>query len=427
MRTTATDKNGVARRGWFGAPVGRLFWKFFFFFWAAQLVTSIGVGVTIWALRPDPGERASLAERGPRAGRDGGSPFGPAASGDGRAFPPPGAFHRPPEAGQHPLPHLRGRPWRPLYLPLIAGGFVSLIFAALLAWYFARPIRVLRQAFEDVAGGRLEARVGDAMGRRRDELADLGSDFDRMADRLQALIDAQRRLLHDVSHELRSPLARLQAAVELMRQQPERAVELLARIERDSGRMDTLVGELLTLARLDAGAAGRTHAGVTAGEVVDLADLLAAIAEDAEFEVAGDDGPGARIDTDFSSPLPVRGDRELLHRAIENVVRNAVRHSGRAADAGGECAIALSARMASAQEGGRQIVVEVADHGPGVPEAELERIFEPFFRSGGNAPAGGYGLGLAITRRVVAAHGGTVSARNRSAGGLIVRIEMPAA
>lgn len=395
------------------APTGRLFWKFFFFFWAAQVLTSVGVGVTLWSLRPEHGERAAaFAERsGPTARRPG-------------EFGPPRA--EAPLMSSRPL-RPRLHPWRPPLMPLIAGGFVSLIFAALLAWYFARPIRTLRQAFNDVAAGWLETRIGDSMGRRRDELADLGSEFDRMADRLQALIEAQQRLLHDVSHELRSPLARVQAAVELIRQQPARADELIARIERDSGRIDTLVGELLTLARLDTAGAPAD----SAAEVVDLADLLSAIAEDAEFEIAGDNGPSRRIEIDFRAPLPVRGDRELLHRALENVARNAVRHRGDmpAAESGIRIAARLDDRPATgsaASPAGRQVVVEICDRGPGVPASQLEHIFAPFVRGVGGSSPGGYGLGLAITRRVALAHGGSVAASNRAGGGLCVRLVFPA-
>ncbi|HET6720556.1 MAG TPA: ATP-binding protein [Rhodocyclaceae bacterium] len=393
------------------APTGRLFWKFFFFFWAAQVLTSVGVGVTVWSLRPDHAERyPAFAERSglPRQRGEFGPPRSEAA---------PGMLPRPLRPRLHP--------WRPPLMPLIAGSFVSLIFAALLAWYFARPIRTLRQAFNDVAAGRLATRIGASMGRRRDELADLGSEFDRMADRLQALIESQQRLLHDVSHELRSPLARLQAAVELIRQQPGRADELIARIERDSGRIDTLVGELLTLARLDA-AGGRVGGGA---EIVDLADLLSAIAEDAEFEVAGESGSPPRIEIAFAAPLPVRGDRELLHRALENVVRNAVRHRGDmpAAASPIEIAARLEAPPAgSAGTAGRQVVVDICDRGPGVPASQLEHIFEPFVRGVGGAATGGYGLGLAITRRVALAHGGSVAASNRAGGGLCVRLVFPA-
>lgn len=372
--------------------LGRLFWKFFFFFWLAQLVTSFGVGLTIWMLRPDPMPRpASLLTP-------------PTITQEQTAQPiPPRRVHG-------VAPH--ARPWwspmRPLrspLVPLLAGGVVSLLFAALLAWYFARPIRSLRGAFESVAAGRLDTRIGATMSQRRDELADLGGDFDRMAERLQGLVQGQQRLLHDVSHELRSPLARLQAITDLMRQQPERSAELLERIDRDTGRMDRLVGELLTLARLDAGTAGRMD------ETPDLTELLTQLAEDARLEAEPRHG---RIELDLSGVLTLQGNGELLHRAIENIVRNAVRHSPE----GGRIGIA-------AQRHGQRIEITVDDEGPGVAPHELASIFEPFVRGQSATASSGYGLGLAITRRIVQAHGGSIHASNRPTGGLRVMLNLP--
>lgn len=353
--------------------MGRLFWKFFFFFWLAQVVTSLGVGSAIWFLRP-PHERP----------------------------PPPHELHRSPDVGRPPPPLMRG----PL-IPILAGSVVSLVFAALLAWYFARPIRTLRRAFEDAAVGKLETRVGAAMGTRRDELTALGGDFDRMAERLQKLIDGQRRLLHDVSHELRSPLARLQAAADLMRQQPDRADEFVARIERDIARMDHLVGELLTLARLDA------TIDDAAREPVDLAELVEEIADDACLEA---ETRNCRIDLSLAAEVCVTANQDLLRRALENVLRNALRHS----PSGGSVAISL-------QAGAGQARIIIADMGDGVPAADLETIFEPFFRAANATPFAGYGLGLAISRRVVQLHGGTIRAENQSAGGLAVTISLPLA
>ena len=361
--------------------MGRLFWKFFFIFWLAQVATSVGVGVAIWLERPAHGSEMDVLDGGPP--------------------PPPRGFtgmDRPPPPPHHlPLP----------LLPILAGSIVSLLFAALLAWYFARPIRNLRAAFESVAGGKLETRIGVSMGRRKDELADLGKDFDHMAGRLQNLLDAQRRLLHDVSHELRSPLARLQAAADLMRQQPERGAEFVERIERDTARMDKLVGELLTLARLDAGMTGKLD------EDVDLREVVADIAADARFEA---DGRRCSIEVDLNGSVVARGSHELLYRAIENVVRNAVRHSPE----GGTVAI-------SAHSVDRRLRVTVADSGPGVFDGDLDAIFDPFFRSDPGQSVAGYGLGLAISRRVVEAHGGGVSAANCAEGGLLVTLELPVA
>lgn len=372
--------------------MGRLFWKFFLFFWLAQILTSTGVGLTIWLLRPEHG--APPLGGPPPALRE---PAQPGA-------PPPPPEHRHPPSGPGPGP---GWLLRPPVMPIVLGSIVSLGFAALLAWYFSRPIRSLRAAFDAVARGRLETRVGASLDGRGDELADLGADFDRMAARLEGLIDAQRRLLHDVSHELRSPLARLQAAVDLLRQQPERGAEFAARIERDTGRMDRLVGELLTLARLDAGMAGTTK------EAVDLAEIVAGVAEDAGLE---GEPRACRIDVAAQSPVIVQGDPDLLHRAIENVVRNALRHS----PDGGRVLVEVT-RDPDGGEGR----VAIVDHGPGVAESDLEAIFAPFFRGAGACASEGYGLGLAITRRIVEAHGGHVAASNRRQGGLCVVLALP--
>ena len=361
--------------------MGRLFWKFFFFFWLAQMVTSAGVGVAIWAEHAD--QRGAVFER----------PSGP---------PPlnfPGFERRPPPGSLIASPRL------PLPLiPILAGSVVSLFFAALLAWYFAKPIRSLRSAFESVANGELGTRIGKTMSARKDELADLGSDFDRMAIRLENLIGAQRRLLHDVSHELRSPLARLQASADLVRQQPERTSEFIDRIERDTTRMNTLVGELLTMARLDAGITGRLD------DLVDLREVLTDIADDARFEV---ERKNCSIEIEMEGPSVVRASHELLYRAIENIVRNAIRYSP------AHARIAISS---NAKDG--VLHLSVADNGPGVVEADLETIFDPFVRSGSDRSADGYGLGLAIARRVIEAHGGSVGAANRPEGGLVIMMKL---
>lgn len=375
--------------------MGRLFWKFFFMFWLAQFLTMVGVGISVWALRPD---------------------FSPPSMSEMHRLPqePSGGFREMP----HPSDLQNGMPPRPLdgphqellppLLPIAAGSLVSLIFAALLAWYFARPIRTLRKAFDDVAKGKFDTRIGASIGGGKDELADLGSDFDHMASRLQGLMDAQRRLLHDISHELRSPLARLQAATDLMQQQPERAAEFITRLERDTGRIDALVGELLTLARLDSGMAEGM------GGDVDLREILEHIVSDARFEA------GSRqctVEVVMPEQMHVKGNAELIFRALENVVRNAVLH------APANTLVEIAVRNV---EGGRW-QIKVADQGRGVPPSDLDAIFQPFFRSSTNGDTAGYGLGLAITQRVVIAHGGKVRAVNRASGGLQVEIILPAA
>lgn len=293
----------------------------------------------------------------------------------------------------------------------------SLLFAALLAWYFSRPIRALRSAFEAAAAGDLAPRFGRAT-KGGDELSDLGRDFDRMSGRLRALMDGQRRLLHDVSHELRSPLARMQAAVGLAHQQPDKIASTLERVERESNRMDKLVGELLTLSRLEA------LPDALRREPVDLTELADSIVADARFEGARhevrDGGPasaGPRILIEAEGSVVISGDPDLLWSALENVVRNAAKHGAQ----GGIVTVALRAGEGLAR-------IDVLDRGPGIPQQDLAAVFQPFFRAGASrSGVDGHGLGLAIAQRVVQAHGGEIVARNRDGGGLQVTITLPQA
>jgi two-component system OmpR family sensor kinase len=283
----------------------------------------------------------------------------------------------------------------------------SFLFAALLAWYFSRPIRALRSAFEAASAGDLAPKFGEArMAVAGDELAELGHDFDRMSGRLRTLMEGQRRLLHDVSHELRSPLARLQAAIGLAHQQPDKIHASLERIERESVRMDRLVGELLTLSRLEALS---TPPAMETADLVDLVEMVDQIADDARFEA------GASIDVDAPVPVTVRGAPDLLWSAVENIVRNAVKHGG----AGSAVDIALH------PEDG-MVHIDVLDRGPGIAEEHLGDIFTPFFRSNPTQNnVDGHGLGLAIAKRVVDTHGGRITAANRAGGGLRVTITLP--
>lgn len=373
--------------------MGRLFWKFFLFIWLTQVAGVVGVGTYFWFER----NQASHMTEEP--------PFERPNIDHGRPPPPPHLAEAPPGdrpgfRGQPPGPRReRGMP----LVPLLSALIVSLISASLLAWYIAKPIGQLRRAFDAAAGGDLGVRIGDGMGGRRDELADLGRNFDHMTERLGQLVDGQKRLLHDVSHEMRSPLARLQAAIGLARQQPEHFDETLARIEREGERMDALVDELLTLSRLQAGVAGEL-------EEVDLQELLEGIVEDARFE-----GMARQVGIELTaSGLPaVRANPALLHRAIENVVRNALHHS----PTGGVVRVAGEAD-------GRRLRLSIGDQGPGVPPEALEKIFQPFYRGGDKTSGGGYGLGLAIAERVIAAVDGQIRAKNAVGGGLVIEIDL---
>lgn len=322
-------------------------------------------------------------------------------------------------------PQSRGRSTTIAGIPiplLMMSSVAALVFAALMAWYLSRPVRTMRRAFERLAQGDLNTRVAHEMGRRRDEVADLGRDFDHMAARLSHLVAAQRQLLHDVSHELRSPLARLQAAIGLARQSdahPSPAtVAAFERIERESTRLDVLVGELLTLSRFEA------RADADGDEYFDMRELTDAVLEDAHFE-ATNAGIALQYEqmgcTDEREAL-IRGRAELLHRALENIVRNALKYS----QTGQTVSVQLRCTA-------HHVHIAVSDEGPGVPAEQLDTIFEPFVRLG-NGPlhshnssgtSNGYGLGLAIAQRAVLAHGGKIQAANRPSGGLTVSITLP--
>ncbi|MGH8144213.1 MAG: ATP-binding protein, partial [Steroidobacteraceae bacterium] len=290
---------------------------------------------------------------------------------------------------------------------LTATLLVSAFVCFLLARYLSDPVRHLRAATRSIADGDLRVRVSSMVGRRRDELALLAVDFDAMAERLRSLLESQRQLLRDVSHELRSPLARLQIALGLARRPHANLEQEFDRIEQETQRLDELIGEILSLSRLE------DPSRELICEPVNLEELLDTLVENARIEA---EPRWVRVELHNPQPLTVAGDRELLFRALENVVRNAVIYSPHG-----------SVVTLSYQQQGRQVVIDVTDQGPGVPPDLVERIFEPFFRVGKarDRASGGYGIGLAITARVAALHGGTVRARNVSSGGLQVEITLP--
>ena len=454
--------------------MGRLFWKFFFFFMLAQVTTVVGVSAAIWlrnrsADTPDPpvpalvdarlldATAALLGRGGEPALRDllldwsrmpgptvyavdvdgreilgrsvpkgaGGNARAPIEQAspqisrrvvlaDGRAYVLSVDAWGPGASFGQGGPGGRGGPGPLLFplAPIVGGMLASLAVAALLAWYVAKPIRILRHAFHAAGQGNLDVRIGDGMGRRRDELADLGRDFDRTAAQLKLLMDGQRRLLHDVSHELRSPLTRLQAAVGLARQQPSNVEASMDRIERESMRMDKLLDELLALSRAEAGL------GVGHEENIDLVELVHDVVRDAKFEAdARSSSVAFDMDVGELEGVAIMGNHEMLHRAFENVVRNAARHT----PSGTRVHVAGTHDAAR-----RAIQFTVTDEGPGVAAAELGSIFEPFYRGSQAKGTAGHGLGLAIARRVVEAHGGSIRASNRATGGLAVEIRLPA-
>jgi two-component system sensor histidine kinase CpxA len=224
---------------------------------------------------------------------------------------------------------------------------------------------------------------------------------------LRALLESHRELLRDVSHELRSPLARLQIALGLARRPNANLEQEFDRIEQETGRLDELIGEILSLSRLD------DPARRLSAEAVNLEELLETLIDNARVEA---EPRSIRIQLHAPGAPSIEGDRELLFRALENVLRNAVRFSP-------DGAVVELAVERTEQEA----VIRVTDHGPGVPPASLERIFEPFFcvAQARDRDSGGYGIGLAITARVAALHGGSVGARNNPDGGLQVAMHLP--
>ncbi len=288
----------------------------------------------------------------------------------------------------------------------IATLLVSTIVCFLLARYLSDPIRHLRAATRSIAAGDLGVRVASLMGSRRDELGMLALDFDLMAERLRALLASHRELLRDVSHELRSPLARLQIALGLARRPNANLEQEFDRIEQETARLDELIGEILGLSRLD------DPARALVVEPVNLEEIIETQVENARVEA---EPRSIQVLTRPMTPLAIPGDRELLYRAVENVLRNAVRFS----PAGGMVEVTLEHTPG-------QALIRIRDHGPGVPENMLARIFEPFFcvASARDRESGGYGIGLAITARVAALHGGSVSASNVEGGGLAVEIAL---
>jgi two-component system sensor histidine kinase CpxA len=286
---------------------------------------------------------------------------------------------------------------------LLAATFVCF----LLARFLSAPIQHLRAATRSIASGNLSVHVKGAVGKRRDELAMLAVDFDAMAARLRTLLEARQQLLRDVSHELRSPLARLQIALGLARRPGANLTQEFDRIEQEAQRLDEMIGEILSLSRLD------DPTPQVATESVSIEELLEVVCENARVE---GDARGIRVALEAAEGMQVIGDRELLYRAVENVVRNAVRYSP-----------SLGLVTVKASLSGQAVLIRVQDQGPGVPVALLQRIFEPFFRvsDARDRDSGGNGIGLAITARVVALQGGTVQAANDPDGGLIMEIRLP--
>ncbi|HET8807317.1 MAG TPA: ATP-binding protein [Methylophaga sp.] len=303
-------------------------------------------------------------------------------------------------------PPLKNPRPQPVILLLFTGILSGLLFSALLAWWFTQPIRHLKRGFSAVTAGDLSTRVSLAMGSRKDELAELGDHFDAMTAKLEQLVSAQRNLLHDVSHELRSPLARMQAAIGISQQQPDKTADVLARIERELQRIDMLIGDLLNLSRLDLLATDNN-----AQQHFDLSPLLDDLLEDGRYEATD---KHINIDAEMDPQLAMIGKPELVLRAVENVLRNAIKFTPEQGN------IQIQAHRIN-----QFIEIRVSDNGPGVTPDELGKLFQPFFKGAQARQQNSSGLGLTIAKRAVLAHQGTIEALINEQGGLQIIMRLP--
>jgi len=331
-----------------------------------------------------------------------------------------------PRPGPPPLPFLRGKP-HPIDRPSADGRFhfiivpddpnftepnllpyftwivgVLLLLSWALAFTLVRPLRQLRDSMLGFAHGDLKARIHP---RRKDEIGDVARSFDHMADRIETLLNADRRLLQDVSHELRSPLARMNFAIELARNNPDRD-KALDPIKKEADRLSELVGELIEMNRAEGDPTARVRTAV------ELPQLVRTVVENCSIEA---DARNVALVANLDSLPVLEGDEELLRRAVENVLRNAIRHS----PPDEKITVTLKADVDEA-------VLTIRDRGPGVPEEHLREIFRPFFRVEDHRArqSGGMGLGLSIAQRAVQLHHGQITARNSSPG-LEVSLRLP--
>lgn len=344
-----------------------LFWRFFLLFWASLLVTMLLVRLT-FSLQTD-------GEPGPDA-----RPFA-------NAGPPPFAERRLGPRPEHlPAPPFWRRPAMHLAFLLIA----SVLFSWRLAHYITRPVRTLQQALDNLAQQQWQTQLGAPLTQRRDEFGKLSRSFNLMAAQAAEAIASQRRLLHDVSHELRSPLARLQLLTGLAAQTTPTPADTLERIEQEATKLDKLVHDILMFSQLDSGMRNSTPVKV------ELAEMLGSICDDAKLEA---DAGNKTLWLQLDPVAPILADPSLLYCAIENIVRNAVKYTAPYTE------VSITLRQHA-----DDIRLQVQDQGPGVPEDQLPKLFTPFFRA--HSTHHGIGLGLSITKRAIEQCNGSISVRN---------------
>lgn len=313
-------------------------------------------------------------------------------------------------ASSHIPPHLlRQNLYQAWWIRVIVSLLIVAIVSFLLSRIITRPIAKLQQASQRLGRGDLGARVLPDIGRQNDEIGELAEHFDNMAGQIEQLINRQQQLLRDVSHEIRSPLARMQLALELAMQKRGDNTDTLHRIRREAERIDRLIGDLLTLIRLENNTGQITKSALSPGE------LLQEIVQDASFEA---EQSGKHVSLTVRQDCVVTAQAHLLQAALENIIRNAVRHTPEK----------QGVEITQWIDGG-MLLISVCDQGPGVPDDALKHLFEPFYRveEARDRQSGGFGIGLAIAARAIAVHHGSIHAQNRSSGGLEVRIRLPLA
>lgn len=321
-----------------------------------------------------------------------------------------GVFYRLVAVSDKPISFFVQIPWAGLTIRLVLATFFSGLICYLLSLYLTKPLRSLGMAAKSIATGKLSTRVGHLRGHNKDEIAELSNEFDRMAEQLEQLVGAKERLLQDISHELRSPLARLNIAIELGRNKTNHEADKeFNRMELESMRLNALIGEILEFARLDK---STTEIDL---EQIDVPELLHELIQDANYEF----GKGTeRIIIECMEPCRLYFDKRLLHRALENIVRNALHYSPE------DQPVYIALKYSIDKQ---FICISIKDNGPGVPDDQLEKIFDAFYRvdTSRTKKTGGYGLGLAIASRAVFLHQGTITACNNEQRGLSVKVQLP--
>lgn len=323
---------------------------------------------------------------------------------------PTGIAYRLAAVSEKPLSPIVRIPWEGFTIRLLLAIFISGFICYLLSLYLTSPLTSLRRAAQSLAKGKLNTRVGHFTGHHHDEIAELSDDFNSMAEQLETLIHSKERLLQDISHELRSPLARLHVAIELGRKKCTKIAQIeFDRMESECLRLNELISEILEFARLE------KSTDTLDKSLVNLPMLLSNLLKDANYEFSE---TTPRVTLGKMEPIQLMLDERLIHRAIENIIRNALRYSLKSHP------VLLSMYT---EPHNKKIFIEIADNGPGVPENQLKKIFNPFYRvdTAREKKTGGYGLGLAIAQQAIQLHGGEIRAMNRQQGGLLVRIILP--